>query len=374
VRLTALVCLSAAACAPQVHVDDEALRRLGPRTLAVVPFTIDEAEAGPRGALYAAAVRTAVQERLASLPYLHLELAEIDRSLARGGEEALGVDVLVRGRLSSLTNLQGGLIYRQVIEGELEMVGARDGKLLARVTHSEADTGGLLLNYGQAVEAVQQTIDNSSDVGFLRLAERFAERVVKALPPPPTRVDVEQPVIEAVELRAPRERPLGVGDHVDVLVRATPGLEAAFDLGHGIAEVPLVEEEPGRYRGWYRVALGDRMDEPPSVHVSDRWGVGAQQVLRDDPLRVEARPPAAPASLALRPLGDGRALLTWVACAEAARYRVYAIGARGIPVLLTEVAATEAAVSGEHRRYGVAGLDAQGDLGVLALFDLPGGS
>lgn len=388
-RAATALALLVSGCAPFARVDEEALRQANPRTLAVLPFELDSQDAGPRGALQAAALRAAVQHRIAALPWLHLELEEVDRLLARAGlsperaaaasyqtlARVLGVDALLRGRVTKLSNLQGGVVFRQAIGAELRLVDARTGVELAQVRHTEAKTGGLLLDRGQSVEAVQQTLDNTSDIGFVRLAERFAEEVVAVLPPPPSPARVEPPALERVEARATGATPLGVAAEVEVQADGPPGLTGAFDLGHGIAEVPLVEEAPGRYRGWYRVATGDRADEPPSVHLGDRWGVGVQRVLRDTPVPIEARPPRAPQGLALAPAPDGGARLTWSGCPEAVCYRVFALDARGIPRLLGVVEAPGLDVPpGAGPRLAVAALDAQGDLSDLALVDAPGGA
>ena len=180
-----------AGCAPEVRVDDAALRAARPTSLAVLPFEVAVATPSPRAAAQVEAVRVAVHGRLAGKAWLHLELDEVDRRLARAGLDraraatastqllarVLDVDAVVRGRITGLTHLQGGVVFRQAIEGELRLVDARQGVELARVQHTESSAGGLLLDYSQSLEAVQATIDDSSDLGFVRLAERFAEAV-----------------------------------------------------------------------------------------------------------------------------------------------------------------------------------------------------
>lgn len=388
-----------AGCAPEVRVDDAALRAARPTSLAVLPFEVAVATPSPRAAAQVEAVRVAVHGRLAGKAWLHLELDEVDRRLARAGLDRaraatastqllarlLDVDAVVRGRITGLAHLQGGVVFRQAIEGELRLVDARQGVELARVQHTESSAGGLLLDYSQSLEAVQATIDDSSDQGFVRLAERFAEAVAGALPPPPEPARVTPPALDDVQVELQRrdgrrDGPLLAGDAVVVTVRAAPGLEAALDLGPGLAEVPLVEEAPGRYRGTHDVAPGDVADGPPRVHVSDRWGVGAERVLREAPLRLAAAPPAAPVDLSAAAAGPGLVRLTFGACpagaAPAVAFELLALDDRGVPRRLGRVdrpGAHEvpAAASARVRRYAVAAVDARGGLGPLALVDAP---
>jgi hypothetical protein len=373
------VLVSASACAPEVRLDEGAFRRASPRTVAVLPFTFQGGEPAERTALKVAALRHAFQRRFASTGYLHLETDVVDRLLRRAGlddpvkvahatAEQLGaildVDAVVRGDIDSIFNVQGGVAFHQAIEGEVRLVDARHGFQLVRLSHRETDTGGLLLGSGQSIEALEKTIENSSDLGFLRLADKWCESVVRALPPPPTAPPVVQPVIDRVELVS-----LGAvaGDLVEVALTAGPGLEASMDLGREQAEVPLFEETPGHYRGFYRVASGDKTSGPISVHVSDRFGVSASRILRETPFMLDARAPAAPREVrrAATPAGLH---VTWRPSESgAAKYRVFGVGADLSPVVLAEVDGLEATVQPPGAAVFVAAADARGRLSSLAL-------
>jgi len=389
-----------AGCAPEVRVDEAALRAARPTSLAVLPFELAVAAPSRRAAAQVEAVRVAVHARLAGKAWLHLELDEVDRRLTRAGLDrgraatastqllarVLDVDAVVRGRITGLAHLQGGVVFRQAIEGELRLVDARAGVELARVEHTESRAGGLLVDYEQSLEAVQETIDDSSDLGFVRLAERFAEEVTDALPPPPEPARVVPPTVDEVQVErvrrdggpVPAGEPLRSGDAVVVTARATPGLEAALDLAPGLAELPLVEEAPGRYRGAHDVVPGDVADGPPRVHVTDRFGVGAERALRDAPLRIDARSPAAPVGLAASAAGPGRVRLVFGDCpataAPAVAFELLALDARGVPGRLGRVeraGAHEVVPPAGARRFAVAAVDARGVPGPLALVDAP---
>jgi hypothetical protein len=379
-----LTLLALAGCGPTVIVRQRALEDSSPQSVAVLPFTVTFEAEGERARVKVAAVRGILQRRLASLPYLHLDNDQVDRRLRRAGlseteamkragegrlHDVLPVDAYLLGELTSLSNIQGILLYRQAIGGVLRLVDARTGIELASIEHTESDVGGFLLAFSQSLEAIQNTLDNSSDIGFVRLAERFAESVVRSIPPPPRPADPAQPASPSAKVTASREGVLGVGDTVSIEASADPGLEAHLVLGHERV-LPLAEEEPGIYRGQYRVVLGDSLDEAMTVHVEDAFGVGASRVLRDRLVRISARPPAAPDSLTATPKAE-QFTLNWSPCERAIRYRVYGVSKNGIPSLLADVEVPTAHVAVGQPRYAVAGLDAQGNLGPLAIVDAP---
>ena len=122
--LATVVGLLGAACGPDVVVYRDRLRRAAPKTIAVLPFTYQGANAGKRAHMRVAALRGSVHRRLASLPYLHLETEEVDRRLAEAGLDdaralaktpprrlgrLLGVDALLYGDVTTLSNLEAGV-------------------------------------------------------------------------------------------------------------------------------------------------------------------------------------------------------------------------------------------------------------------------
>ncbi len=384
----------AAGCGPEVVVREAAFKKAAPASVAILPFQLVDDDAGPRADLKAAALREAFHRRFSSLAYLHLESEETDKRLRRAGlldpkklagatpaelGKRLEVDAILRGEVLSLANLSGGVVYRQSISARLTLADARTGETLVAIEHTEADTGGVLVGSGQLVDAIRDTVDNSSDVGFVRLAERFAESAVRAFPPPPAPARVVPPRIDSVEVRAPAGRTLRAGDEIEVRVRATPGGAAFFDVGRDLAEVPLFEEAPGSYRGAYRVAHGDRAAGPVSVHVSDRFGATARSVPPGGELTIDARPPGAPQHLAATAAaaGEGGVRLEWAAGAgtKAAGWRIYTIDGHGAPALVAEVKGGETrarvppAAAGA-RLLAVAGVDERGAVGPLSFVEI----
>ncbi|MBX3467340.1 MAG: hypothetical protein KF878_10655 [Planctomycetes bacterium] len=364
-----------AACAPTVRLDEVALQRAGPRTLAVLPFEVvlapGDRDADGQLARRADAVRAAVTRRLQLLSYRTLDPDVVDEALARAGltphahrasyqalAAALGVDAVVRGRVTSLQNIEGAVLFVHTIAGDVRLVDLARGEVLCEVEHTERAIGGFLPESTQAVRAIVTTVENSTVPGFLRLAERFAEGVVRALPPPPTPPRRGAGGLDAVVVEAPAGS-LAPGDLVTVEVRGAPGLDAAVDLGPDLRGVPLPEVAPGVYRGTHRVGVGEVGTGRPAARLRDRFGEGAW-ALADEPLVLAGRGPLAPRAGARR----GRSM-AWRAAQGAVGYRVYALDARGRPTLVAETTDLFAAVPADAPRVAVAAVDARGQVGPL---------
>lgn len=371
-----------AACAPDVRLDEERLRRASPRTLAVLPFHVvlgpgDRDEDGQL-ARRADAVRAAVTRRLQLLSYRTLDQEAVDEALARAGlapyahrasyralAAALGVDAVVRGRVTSLQNVEGAVLFVHTIAADLDLLDLGQGEVLCEVAHTERAIGGFLPESTQAVRAIMTTVENSTVPGFLRLAERFAEIVVRALPPPPSPPLRGAGALEALRLTASAD-PLAPGDLVTVEVRGAPGLEAVADLSLDLRGVHLPEVAPGVYRGAHRVGVGEVGAGRPAARLRDRFGEGAWALLTDEPLVFPSRPPAPPVGLARAVDATGAHRLTWRAAPGAAGYRVYALDPRGRPTLVAETTRVYAQVPADAARLAVASLDARGHVGPLA--------
>lgn len=376
-----LLLLLLGGCSPAVRVEDALLARGAPSTIAVLPFELVLApgERDEDGALArrADALRRAVARQVAR-SHRTLPPDAVDAALARAGvpragaprlaaprlAQALGVDAVVRGRVTTLENLEGGVLFVHTITADLRLVSAR-GDLLVEVAHTERSIGGLLPESQQAIRAVVTTLENSTEEGYLRLAERFAEAVGPALsaaPAPPA----PAPSLVAARLLA-ADRALAPGDEVAVEVTGAPGLRAVADLGPTLRGVPLAEVAPGRYRGAHQVGLGEEGGTVPAVRLRDAFGHGAWRALRDEPLVLAARPLPAPAGA--RRVVDpttGAVRVAWRAVPGAAAYRVYGLGDDGRPSPVAETTTTFAAVPAAAR-LAVAAVDGRGRVGRLAV-------
>jgi hypothetical protein len=329
----ALAAALLAGCGPSVVVREEAFRRAAPATVAVLPFVAeDEDVSDARAALEVEVLREVVGRRFGTLAYLHLEEDAIDALLARAGladaravaetpavrlGEILGVDAVLRGVVTDLADIQAGILARRVIGAELRLVDARSGEELVTLRHEQSRTVGVLTGNSSFVDAIQEPLETGSDLGFLRLAEKFAEQACAAFPPPPRKVVLAPPEIRSATVTAGLGRTLRAGDRIAVLVRGAPGLAGSFDAGPAAREVPLHEEAPGLYRGAYRVAIGDAGEGAVEVHLEDRFGAPATRILRDARVAIDARPAPVGALALERAEGGGWRLASTPAAATA---------------------------------------------------------
>lgn len=398
--LLSLLLLLAAGCGPEVIVDAEAFTGARVRTLALLPFTLDGPEREPRAREKVDLLRDLIHRRLTPSPYLLLDDDVVDQRLRAAGfaspiaaanadfralRRALGVDGVVRGKVTTLYNLQLGVLFRQAVIAELTLVDTASGRPLVRIAHGESLTGGIALEWGQAVDAIEGTVDNATQRGYEQIAAAFAETVARSLPPPLDVVAPDPPTIEAAGIATTRPSGvLAVGDALEVRVEGTPGVEATLTLGLAKLHVPLIEEAPGRYWARYEITPGDAFHGQALVSLRDPFGLSTGYLL---PLRLtlDGTPPGAARWLRARParLEDpaaarrGALELTWAAPEgePAARYRVFAVEPAGGVRLLSEVAGRRATVRpGEATRLAVGALDEAGNLGPLALLELGSGA
>lgn len=386
----------AAGCGPEVIVDTEAFTGARVRTLALLPFTLNGPEREPRAREKAELLRYLIHRRLTPSPYLLLDDEVVDRRLRAAGfaspiaaanadfralRAALGVDGVVLGEVTTLYNLQLGVLFRQAVVAELTLIDTASGRPLVQIEHAESLTGGIALEWGQAVEAIEGTVENATQRGFEQIAAAFAETVARSLPAPLDVVAPDPPTIRAAGIATTRPGGvLAIGDALEVRVEGTPGMEATLTLGLAKVHLPLIEEAPGHYWGRYEVTPGDAFRGRAQVSLCDAFGLSRGYLL---PLRLtlDGTPPAAARGLRARParLADpdaqrrGALELTWAAPEgePAARYRVFALEPAGGVRLLTEVDGRRATVQpGEATRLAVGALDDAGNLGPLALLEL----
>jgi hypothetical protein len=239
-------------------------------------------------------IRSMLRERLRTLRLTVIENEYTDRVLSERGwmrdperfrfdaaqlsEQcaALGVDGLVRGSAFDADELDVGVAFRDAIRGAVECHRS-DGRRHWRIEHSETQSGGLALRSGQVITAVREQLEHGSSVAFVALIEDWLDTVLAVLPELPLegfelpRAPRIEELVLATALRRGAE--LQRGDRIVVEVRATPGAILAFDLAPLVEGLPMVEVEPGRYRGEYRLAADAGAGNPEvRIHLRDRFG------------------------------------------------------------------------------------------------------
>lgn len=363
-----------------------------PQSVAVLPFlAAGDLSEEPQAQHYAELMGTILTGRLASGPYLLLPPAEAWRRLQGAGltaasarsttparlREVLGVDLAIRGDLIEDLHVQAGLVYWRSVGCRIEATDLRDGARFALVESLEVDFGGLLMEMGQPVEGIEDSIDSHTELAFVRLAEFLADSLLRCLPAPEQAPKPAPPQIQEVEAEVFRGRVasrarVGPQSTIRVSLRGDPGQRASLRLSGGRA-IPLLEEPAGFYRGLYRVARGDHC-ERPWVVLSDSFGASSVHSLD---LAFDLRPPLPPRELQAALRGEEIGL-GWSAPRSAdvprGRYVVYALTREGAVKELTRVSGQAAQVKADSEvtHYLVAALSEAGVLGATVSVSAPG--
>jgi hypothetical protein len=157
--------------------------------------------------------------------------------------------------------------YYNTIAGTLKLT-AKDGSSLGEISHSERESGGLLLQSGQVFQGVIDQIGHSGDDGFTLLAERFARSISSKLPEAKSGADVNLTASSLVinDVSAtPVKLPI-----YKVCASSVPGLQANIIAGR--ARSTLREVGPGRYCGAFRADSLTNYSNQVAVEVRSPFG------------------------------------------------------------------------------------------------------
>jgi len=368
-----------------VEVDEEAFAAAPPQRIAVLPLDVapelaaEDARAWHRATIVSEMLRASLEESA----YVQLSPTALRRALHRHGwedpaalrqvdsrrlSEALGVDAVLRGRLESVDNFQGALIYRRTIAATLRLV-RRDGRVLATLRAKESDTGGvLLLGHSQLLETINKTVINGTEHGFHHLSGRFSEEIVSELPQPPAPARLEEPGLRGFSVVASRPGPeLRPGDRLELRAEGAPGLFVQVRLGRGEGSLALEESSPGVYTSAHVITPGEAWQGRLRAIANDRWGQGAQRV-GSTRYVVAARALPAPSGLTWARRGE-QLELRWTPVPGARGYVVQRLATPEAP--LRRVEQTHLDVDSVQRggSWAVLALDASGRPGVPATLE-----
>lgn len=314
--------------------------------------SVDRPGAGPAPGGFspdAELVRRAFYGHFATLPFLDVDIHEVDRKLHEAGivtpeqlegadpkllGEVLGADALVYGTVHEIS-MAYVVLYSQIAVGvSLQLVSAEGGKTLWRVDdirrkhsiHPAFGPVGIVTGSIRSGLALRP-------INITRTAEDLSRDIVQTFPTRASWAHLATKPFEILAVEA--DGPNGhkrFGDVINLRVSATPGRRAWFDLSPLARNVPLKEEEPGLYTGRYVIREGVDVTRPTvTVYLGPtdspqyfRW---ARKRLD---LRIDSLPPHPPTNLTVRQEGQGL-LLLWAASpsGDSAEYRLYRRAAGG---------------------------------------------
>lgn len=336
----------AAGCAdlqkPDVTKPKQAVRL--PTRVAVLPFYLDvKPPVDPLQQRATEILREQFFNRFASLSYLDLDIAEVDRRLQAAEipldqaalaidpqrlATVLGVDGLVVGRVNDVSTFKGGIVTDSRLGGTVKLISSL-GATIWEAQHTESRQGGVLLRGGEllrALEDLQGQFKDERHLTYLKLAEEYSRKVVATAPQPDLSKSMSfaAPKIKRITVQVETNRLLQAGDQVRADVESDTGLSGTLDLGLWRRGTPLVEVSPGRYEGIYNVQAGDAAQAVPvTVRLTDAFGLSVTNQVEGLLINVDAAPPPSPAQVVAQAAAGSGVTIRWQGSSEASGYAVY---------------------------------------------------
>lgn len=280
--VTALLIAATSACAPTVKT---ALPPGGslPLTLAVLPpdYSVDI----PRERIDLA--RAAITNELRNRNFVVIEdrvISQLCSSPTCPERSQIAQNYLVDGFATvsltsfSKTNVIAG--YYNQLQGGIS-ISDTSGKELISVTHTENESGGVLLQSGQLFQGIISQIKHSGDGVFDDLADRFAHAVVEKLPAPSTGTAPPEGIsLTLTSATAQWSSP----SSYTVCANGTPHSFAYLILGAN--RTPLEEVSPGRYCRAFSALVASPSHGVEAVELRTAFGNSVRETVS-----IPAEPP-----------------------------------------------------------------------------------
>ncbi len=244
-----------------------------PVRVAVLPFDLDTLN--PEDQEIATIFRRIFYGHFSYLGYIDIDIDKIDQTLADNRltstediylhsydylGELLGADALIYCTIRKVSNLTAGIYAETSIEAELKMLDTRTGSFIWEAESKEIDINGIL-SPSSLVTMIQKQIDNSKKrESLIRIAERFSKKVVKTIPDPAplTAENIHLPEIYTLKANI-KNKATDKAFILEVYLNGEKGMEASFDIGDWKTNIPMKEQSPGEYTGYYKVRNEDHL-------------------------------------------------------------------------------------------------------------------
>lgn len=166
--------------------------------------------------------------------------------------------------------------YINSITGTLDVQDSNGTKLIS-ITQTEQERGGLLFNSGQLVQGVVSQVENSGETSFTRLADRFIQTLVTALPLK-TLSGVSSQINNAAisDIKVRKVQP----EVYEVCVNGTPN--SAAHLVIKPKKTNLREVQPGKYCGVLRLERKNLSSGELVAELRSPFGTSARSMVSLD--------------------------------------------------------------------------------------------
>jgi parallel beta-helix repeat protein len=314
---------------------DPYMEKHKPHTVAILPF-VDKS----RSQKGTETVRRHFYNHFSSLPFKDMELYRVDHLLRKAGltdpeaiqntkpqdlAKILNVDAVIYGTISNFDKMFA-VVYSQVSVGaEIEMYETKTGHFLWNGQHvTRIQEGGVSTTPIGVIATIIATSMNIRDIQLLRACDDLFRDMVKTIPVP-SLAEASHPPVITILTQDTQGEPRKAGDVIKVVMKATPEMQAYFDIGEFKKGIDMKEIEPGGYLGTYRVVPGDTVEKAIITgHVTDDTGNTANWIDAISTVTLDTTPPDKPVNM--KTVGrDTFVLLDWDKNADSdlAGYRIY---------------------------------------------------
>lgn len=238
-----LILLTLTACSGLAKLTPE-FEKAPPKTLALLPLnTKNDINRERAEALY-----KLVGQELRNRGYLLLDNQLVTKVCRSSPCEVAPfflnyqTDAVVEVQIQSISQNNFVAGYYNTISGSLDLSNKMRVSL-AMVTHTESESGGVLLQSGQVIQGIIDQIEHTGDDGFVLLAQRFARSVANKLPMT-TGESQNAPLINSISSKQQNK------ELVKICASSTQGMLASLIAGK--VRSTLRETTPGNYCGIFR--------------------------------------------------------------------------------------------------------------------------
>jgi hypothetical protein len=290
-----------------------------------------------------------------------------DAELAKAGS-ALGADVLVILSRFEDEQVSAAVLYQRGLGGVVRWLDTRTARTVWSTEVSITKFGGLAIESGQVVKALENNFENGSEAAFVRLASAIARDVAAEVPLHPEPAGVKpRPVLDSLTVVPAAS--LAAGREWTAEARGSRGGRAIVRFATLTGEFPLVEEEPGVYRGRFRVVPGwGEVSGSFRAVLYDAYGESSAVVSTRDAFALAAPRLDPPAKLDVK-VADAarrRILVSWEPSPQVQQYQIVRTGGTGPVSFVVDASGRfeDQLTDGETRvAYVVAARSAAGAIG-----------
>lgn len=198
------------------------------------------------------------------------------------------VDGFVTVKLDSFSRNNFIAGYYNQLQGSVAVTDTKGSQLMS-VSHTENESGGVLLQSGQVFQGIISQIRHSGDEVFDDLAERFAHQVVEKLPAPATSEASGKTEGTSLALTSATTQWTSPSTYT-VCARGTPHSFAYLILGTN--RTPLQEVSPGNYCRAFSSLIAKPQSGVEAIELRTAFGNSARTTISipaEPPCRLKER-------------------------------------------------------------------------------------